>query len=152
MISLNKIGIYSEVGEGQIFSKTIKKVIKKAIKLEKLSNIECNIIIVDNEYIHYLNNKYRNIDRKTDVITFALEDEKKCILPTTRRILGDIYISIEQARDQAKLYGHSIEREMCFLAIHGFYHLLSYDHQTKEEEKIMFQKQEEVLSACGIKR
>lgn len=152
VINLNKIGIYNEIGDGQVFFKTIKKVIKKAIRLEKLVNIECNIIIVDDTYIHQLNKEYRNIDRPTDVITFALEDEKKCILPTKRRVLGDIYISIDTARTQANLYKHSIEREICFLAVHGFYHLLSYDHQTKEEEKIMFQKQEEVLSACGIKR
>ncbi len=149
---MNKIGIYNETGETLIFLKTIKKVIKKAIQFEKLTEIECNIIIVDDTYIHQLNKEYRKIDRVTDVITFALEDDKCCKLPTKRRILGDIYISIDTARRQAATYQHSIEREVCFLAVHGFYHLLGYDHQTKEEETIMFQKQEEVLQAYGITR
>ena len=95
---------------------------------------------------------YRNIDRETDVITFALEDEDTIVLPNEERILGDIYISIDKARTQAEEYGHSLLRELSFLAVHGFYHLLGYDHQTKEEEKVMFGKQEEVLEAYGIRR
>ncbi len=149
---MNKIGIYNETGEKLLFITTMKKVIKKAMKMERLTNVECNIIIVDDTYIHRLNKEYRHIDRVTDVITFALEDDKLCKLPTNQRILGDIYISVETARRQAVMYGHGIEREMCFLAVHGFYHLLGYDHQTKEEEKIMFTKQEEVLEKYGITR
>ena len=95
---------------------------------------------------------YRNIDRETDVITFALEDEDTIIIPDNERILGDIYISIDKAKSQAEEYGHSLLRELSFLAVHGFYHLLGYDHQTKEEEKIMFEKQEEVLDSYGITR
>ena len=68
------------------------------------------------------------------------------------RSLGDIFISVDHAKMQAKEYGHSLERELCFLAVHGFYHLLGYDHNTPEEEKIMFSKQEEVLSSYGITR
>ena len=95
---------------------------------------------------------YRNIDRETDVITFALEDEDTLVLPNEERILGDIYISIDKAKQQAKEYNHSLLRELSFLAVHGFYHLLGYDHQTKEEEEIMFKKQEEVLESYGITR
>ena len=149
---MNKIGIYNETAEPNFYENSIKKVIKGGMKHEKLDHVECNIIIIDNEYIHTLNKQYRHIDRPTDVITFALEDDKRCILPTNKRVLGDIYISIEKAKEQAKLYEHSLEREICFLAIHGFYHLLGYDHQTKEEEKIMFSKQEEVLAQYGITR
>lgn len=149
---MNKIGIYNETTEPNFYENSIKKVIQGGMKHEKLDHAECNIIIVDNEYIHTLNKQYRHIDRPTDVITFALEDDKRCILPTNKRVLGDIYISIEKAKEQAKLYEHSLEREICFLAIHGFYHLLGYDHQTKEEEKIMFSKQEEVLARYGITR
>lgn len=111
-----------------------------------------NVIIVDNDYIHTLNKTYRKIDRETDVITFALEDEKEMIQVEGVRILGDIYISIEKARSQAEEYNHSLKRELAFLAVHGFYHLLGYDHQTKEDEEKMFQKQEEVLKSCNIER
>ena len=66
--------------------------------------------------------------------------------------MGDVYICLDRAKSQAIEYQHSFLREICFLAVHGFYHLLGYDHQTKEEEEVMFTKQEEVLSGCGIKR
>ncbi|MBR3049548.1 MAG: rRNA maturation RNase YbeY [Bacilli bacterium] len=130
----------------------VKKVIDYAVKKEKLENISFNIIIVDNEYIHNLNKEYRNIDRETDVITFALEDDDSIIVGDEVRVLGDIYISIDKAREQAKEYNHSLKRELSFLAVHGFYHLLGYDHETKEEEEVMFKKQEAVLDECGIKR
>ena len=148
----NNIEIFVNVEEEIKELDTVKKVLESAIKKEKLNNISFNLIIVDNDYIHNLNNLYRNIDRETDVITFALEDEDTIILPENQRILGDIYISIDKAKSQAKEYGHSLLRELSFLAVHGFYHLLGYDHQTKEEEKIMFQKQEEVLEEYGIRR
>ena len=122
------------------------------MKKEKLNHTSFNVIIVDNNYIHELNKNYRDIDRETDVITFALEDEDSVKLPGDMRILGDIYISINKARSQAIEYGHSFEREICFLAVHGFYHLLGYDHMNEEEEKVMFGKQEEVLSEYGVTR
>lgn len=125
------------------YEESIKRVLNRGIKKEKLEEVIFNVIIVDNEYIHKLNKEYRNIDRPTDVITFALEDNLD--IKTNPRLLGDIYISIERAKEQAIEYGHSLEREVCFLAVHGFYHLLGYDHQTTEEEKVMFTKQEEVL-------
>ena len=74
------------------------------------------------------------------------------VLPEGIRVLGDIYISIDKARQQAEEYGHTLLRELSFLAVHGFYHLLGYDHVTEAEEKVMFAKQEEVLSSYGIKR
>ena len=123
-----------------------------AIKKERLENVIFNVILVDNNYIHELNKNYRNIDRETDVITFALEDEKDMVAPDGERVLGDIYISIDKARSQAEEFGHSLLRELSFLAIHGFYHLLGYDHMTEEEEKVMFAKQEEVLHECKIER
>ena len=150
--SMNKIEIFKEVEEEIKELETVEKVLEKALEKEKLENTYFNLIIVDNNYIHELNKKYRNIDRPTDVITFALEDENSIIIPNEDRILGDIYISIDKAREQSQEYQHSLLRELCFLAVHGFYHLLGYDHQTKEEEKIMFQKQEEVLEEYGIRR
>ncbi|MCI5789676.1 MAG: rRNA maturation RNase YbeY [Tenericutes bacterium] len=131
---------------------TVEKVLQSAIVKENLGDVSFNLVIVDNDYIHELNRDYRKIDRETDVITFALEDEDSLVLPEDIRVLGDIYISIDKARSQAEEYGHSLLRELSFLAVHGFYHLLGYDHMTKEDEKVMFGKQEEVLEANGIKR
>ena len=148
----SKIEIFKNVDEEIKELEVVEKVLYSAIEKEKLENVEFNLIIVDNKYIHELNKMYRNIDRETDVITFALEDEDTIIVPENERILGDIYISIDKAKEQAKEYGHSLLRELSFLAVHGFYHLLGYDHQTKEEEEIMFKKQEEVLDAYKITR
>ena len=149
---MSKVEVFVQVKEKIKELETVEKVLYSAIEKEKLENVSFNLIIVDNEYIHELNRTYRNIDRETDVITFALEDEDTIIIPDEERILGDIYISIDKAKQQAEEYGHSLLRELSFLAVHGFYHLLGYDHQTKEEEKIMFTKQEEVLEAYGIRR
>ena len=148
----SKVEIFKEVKEEIKELETVEKVLYSAIEKEKLENVSFNLIIVDNKYIHELNKTYRNIDRETDVITFALEDESTIIIPNEERILGDIYISIDKAKAQAEEYGHSLLRELSFLAVHGFYHLLGYDHQTPEEEKVMFQKQEEVLDSYGIRR
>ena len=142
---MSNIEIFVNVDEEIKELETVEKVLKSAIEKENLDNISFNVIIVDNNYIHELNKNYRNIDRETDVITFALEDEDTIIIPDSERILGDIYISIDKARSQAEEYGHSLLRELSFLAVHGFYHLLGYDHMTPEDEKIMFTKQEEVL-------
>lgn len=149
---MNTIEIFNNTNENIEEISTVKEVLERGLKKEKLKNVSFNIILVDNEYIHKLNKDYRNIDRETDVITFALEDDDSVILPDNDRILGDIYISIDKARSQAEEYGHSFKRELCFLAVHGFYHLLGYDHQTKEEEEIMFKKQEEVLEEYGVTR
>ena len=148
----NNIEIFVQVDEDIKELETVKKVLDLAIKKENLKNVSFNLIIVDNKYIHELNRTYRDIDRETDVITFALEDEDSIIIPDNERILGDIYISIDKARSQAEEYGHSLLRELSFLAVHGFYHLLGYDHMTKEDEEVMFKKQEEVLEEYGIRR
>ncbi len=120
--------------------------------LEKLKINEAifNVIIVNNDYIHKLNKEYRNIDRETDVITFALEDDKT--FNPEIRILGDVYISIDKAHSQSIEYGHSFLRELCFLAVHGMLHLLGYDHMKKDDEVVMFKLQEEILDEMGIKR
>ena len=148
----SKVDIFVQVDEEIKELETVEKVLYSAIEKEKLDKVSFNLIIVDNDYIHELNKTYRGIDRVTDVITFALEDEDSIVLPNDERILGDIYISVDRAREQAKEYGHSFLRELSFLAVHGFYHLLGYDHQTEEEEKVMFGKQEEVLNSYGIRR
>ncbi len=149
---MNNVEIFNQTEIKIKELETVSKVLDSAIEKEKLENVTFNLIIVDNNFIHELNKNYRNIDRETDVITFALEDDDTMILPDGVRVLGDIYISIDKAKSQALEYNHSLLRELSFLAVHGFYHLLGYDHMTKEEEKIMFTKQEEVLEAYGIVR
>lgn len=149
---MNQLEIFNQTEEEVRELETVKDVLNYAIKKERLENVIFNVILVDNNYIHELNKNYRNIDRETDVITFALEDEKDMVAPDGERVLGDVYISIDKARSQAEEYGHSLLRELSFLAIHGFYHLLGYDHMTVEEEKVMFAKQEEVLHECKIER
>ena len=131
--------------------KELKEFLIKVAEDEKLGNVIFNVIIVDNAKIHEINKEYRNIDRETDVISFALEDDKS-FNTTEVRMLGDIYISIDKVRSQAKEYSHSFKRELYFLSIHGLLHLLGYDHMTEEDEKKMFGKQEEVLDRYGIKR
>lgn len=117
----------------------------------KIDDAVFSIIFVDNKKIREINKTYRNIDRETDVISFALEDDKT-FNTDAFRFLGDIYISIDRAKDQAKEYGHSLKREIAFLSVHGFLHLLGYDHMTKEDEEVMFNLQEEILDSYGIKR
>ena len=109
-----------------------------------------SIIIVDNKEIHRINKQYRNIDRETDVISFALEEGETFDEPY--KTLGDIYISIDKVYEQAKEYGHSVKRELFFLVTHGFLHLLGYDHMKKEDEEIMFPLQEKILNNYGVKR
>lgn len=121
------------------------------IKYLKIENVMFNIIIVDNEEIHKINKEYRNIDKPTDVISFALEDDETFI-KTDIRILGDIYISIDKAIEQADIYEHSLKREISFLAVHGILHLLGYDHMNDEDEKEMFRLQELILDESRIQR
>ena len=146
-----EIGIFNQTNDD--LTSELKKVHEVLIHGLKKINIDeavFNIIIVDNPYIHQLNKEYRNIDRETDVITFALEDDKT--FNPEIRILGDVYISIDKARSQSVEYGHSLLRELCFLAVHGMLHLLGYDHMKKEDEIVMFKLQEEILDEMDIKR
>ncbi len=148
---MNNIEIFNETNETIEELEIIEKLVNYAIEYEKLNNLEFSIIIVDNEKIHELNKNFRGIDRPTDVITFALEDNEDFPEMETR-VLGDIYISLDKAKGQAIEYGHSFLRELAFLSVHGFLHLLGYDHMKEDEEKIMFSKQEEILNGFGIKR
>lgn len=148
---MNKFYIFNETDEKlKEETKILRKILKFAIKHEKLKNVEFNVIFTTAKNIQLINREYRGIDKVTDVISFALEDNKDIELD--HRILGDIYICLEKAHGQAEEYNHSFVRELCFLGIHGFYHLLGFDHIEKEDEEIMFKKQEEVLTLCGIVR
>ena len=126
-------------------------VIKKTLEHENAKDAYLSIIFVDNEEIKDLNKTYRNIDKETDVISFALEDNQEEIIG--ERILGDIFISIPKMKEQASEYGHSEKRELSFLCCHGLLHLLGYDHvNSKVEETKMFNLQDEILSSLNIER
>lgn len=140
----------------------IEKIINlAALKLAVEFEFELDISIVDNETIRALNRDYRSKDVATDVLSFALTesiDEVDWspsldeVVPLSPVHLGDIIISFEKAKVQAEDYGHSLERELAFLAVHGFLHLNGYDHQTEEEAEEMFSIQEEVLNDYGLTR
>ena len=142
--------IFNETNEKIEEINDMTQVLNVAIKQQQLDNIEFNVIIVDNEYIHNLNRDYRKIDRPTDVITFALEDYEDIKLE--HRMLGDIYISIDKAHEQAQSYGHSLKREICYLAVHGFLHLLGIDHMNETDEKEKFGLQEVILNEANIRK
>lgn len=122
---------------------------------------EINILITDDVSIKQINQQFRNIDRPTDVLSFPIIDMKNgriiseegdYDLDEELLLLGDIVISMETAQRQAEQYGHAIERELAFLASHGVFHLLGYDHMEKDEEAVMLAKQEAVLAKLGLKR
>lgn len=129
----------------------LNDVLDYALEHEKVNNAIFSIIFVDDEEIHKINRDYRNVDRITDVISFAFEDNEN-ILYNDIRMLGDIYICIPQMKRQAVDYGHSEKRELSFLAVHGLLHLLGYDHMNIEDEKKMFALQELILDGKDIKR
>ncbi len=133
-----------------------------ASHLDLPEDTEMSITFMDNNEIQEINRVYRNKDMPTDVISFALEEEGEDELPIIfdeefgdsqfPRNLGDLMISVERANEQAEEYGHSVDRELGFLALHGFLHLNGYDHMTPEDEKVMFGLQKEILDAYGLKR
>lgn len=127
-----------------------KKLLTTALKYFKYKfKPTIGVTLVDNEFIHKLNRDYRKIDRPTDVISFAFLDginNKEGLFKSNEEVdLGEIYISIPKAKEQAIEYGHNEEREFCFLFVHGLLHLLGYDHMTPEDEKVMFDLQDKIL-------
>lgn len=135
----------------------IEKLLNFAAQMEKISDeAEVSVTFVDNERIREINKEYRDKDRATDVISFALEElgegEVALVGAEMPRVLGDIIISVPKTKEQAEEYGHSFMRELGFLAVHGFLHLLGYDHETAEEEKVMFSRQKDILDEFGLKR
>ena len=149
-------------GELKIDSSQFKVVCDKALEMEGVTaDVEIELVLTDNAEIREINKEYREIDKATDVLSFpmidfdngeTIEDGDKN--PETGFVsLGSIIISVERAKKQAKEYGHSLRREIAFLTAHSMLHLLGFDHvNSEEEEKIMFDKQEAILSALGIGR
>lgn len=146
-----KVEFNNETKEKVNELKKLKDLVKYAANYMKLDNLEFGVIFVDNKKIKELNTQYRKIDRETDVITFRLGDYCDVFCDKIN-VLGDIYISLDKAKEQALEYGHTYSRELCFLLIHGFLHLLGYDHMNKEDEEVMFKLQEEILDGYGEKR
>ncbi|MDO4669905.1 MAG: rRNA maturation RNase YbeY [Aerococcus sp.] len=155
-----EITFYDETGELKPEHEQLLKELL-AVAYDHLAlkgTIEMSLTIVDDERIHEINREYRHVDRPTDVISFAINDlttleeniqEWPEELPFE---LGDLFISLDTTKRQAEEYGHSFERELGFLAVHGFLHLNGYDHMEPDEEKEMFGLQEEILNDYGLKR
>ena len=148
---MNEVTINDEYGYDKDYS-YLDEVFEHALKDQKIENAMFSVIFVNEDTIQKINKECRNIDKVTDVISFAFEDNAKMVYNDIR-VLGDIYICIPKMINQAKEYGHSEKRELSFLALHGLLHLLGYDHvNSKEEEKIMFDLQERLLNEICIKR
>ena len=145
----------NEVSEEK--QKELEKLLEAAAIYENLQeDAEVSVTFVDNDRIQEINHQYRHKNQPTDVISFALEemgkDEMQIIGDEMPRVLGDIVISIPKAHEQAEEYNHSFMRELGFLTVHGFLHLLGYDHETSEDEKEMFTRQKDILEQYGLSR
>lgn len=120
---------------------------------------EVSLVLVDNDYIQELNLEYRGIDQPTDVLSFAMEEGEEMVVladpedgEPMPELLGDIYISVERAREQAESYGHTFERELSYLAVHGLLHLMGFDHQNPEDTTLMRAEEEKVLQEFMLER
>lgn len=135
--------------ENKKYIELVKKTIKECKAAEELSsNIYVNVILTDNLGIKKINRKYRKINKETDVLSFPMfekNDLKKIQNEEIEYVLGDIIISVPKVEEQAVLYEHNFKREFCYMLVHGFYHLMGYDHMTEKEKKQMRKKEEEVL-------
>ena len=157
--------IYKNIEKNEKCESTIKQVVDECFKTEKLdkTNLYISITLTEPAEIEKINKQYRNIDRPTDVLSFPMfekeelnnfieENLKNTDVNMQGDILGDVVISIPKVYEQAEEYGHSFERELAYMVVHGFYHLMGYDHMEEEDKKIMREKEENVLSKLGIKR
>lgn len=141
----------------EAFVDLIQRLVEFAAKKEQVpAQSEVSISFVDNDYIQELNRDYRQKDQPTDVISFAMQElgegELEVKTDEMPAVLGDIVISVDKAKEQSEEFDHSFERELGFLALHGFLHLLGYDHMDEDDEKKMFSRQEEILQEYGLKR
>ena len=139
----------------QAIEDRIIEVLEETARVHEVDDLaEVSLMFTDDETIHEMNREYRGIDRPTDVLSFALEEgeEEEIYGGPEENLLGDIIISVETATRQAEEYGHSVEREMAFLALHGMLHLLGYDHKEEEERKEMRAQEEAILASLGITR
>ncbi len=152
--------VYKEIEEKEEHQKIIQKVLEKCFEEEKIidSKLMITITLTNAENIKEINKQYRNIDKTTDVLSFPmfekdeLENKIKNRLFEHEDVLGDIIISIPKVEEQAKEYGHSFERELSYMVVHGFYHLMGYDHIKEEDKQEMRPKEEKILNQLNILR
>lgn len=151
---------YLDLQENKEYENIVKKVVEQCFKEEKLedSKLYISITLTTPEHIHEINKQYRDVDRETDVLSFPMFEKKELDDKIKNKdfehedVLGDIVISIEKVKGQAQEYGHSFEREFAYMIVHGFYHLMGYDHIKEEDKVIMRPKEEKVLNQLGITR
>ena len=154
---------FVDIEEKEEYKKLIEKVVDTCFKEENLiyTNLYLNVILTNPENIRIANKEYRNIDKETDVLSFPmfqkqeieeLIEKSKTEEQVVEDVLGDIIISIPRVEEQAKDYGHSFERELAYMVVHGFYHLMGYDHIKEEDKKEMRPKEEKILNKLKITR
>lgn len=151
---------YKDIEENKEYEKIIKKVVEQCFKEEGLldSKLYISITLTNPENIRKINNEFRNIDRETDVLSFPMFEKQELEEMIKNKdfkhedVLGDIVISIKRVEEQAEEYGHSFEREFSYMLVHGFYHLMGYDHIKEEDKQVMRPKEENVLNKLNIKR
>ena len=151
---------YLEIEEKQNYEQIISKVVKKCFEVEHLENskLYISITLTNPENIQKINKEYRKIDNPTDVLSFPMFERQEIEQKINKQdfeledVLGDIVISIEKVEEQAKEYGHSFERELSYMVVHGFYHLMGYDHMEEEDKKEMRKKEEYILNLLEITR
>ena len=151
---------YLDLEQNDEYEKTIRKVITECFKEEKLENskLYISITLTTPENIHKINKQYRNVDKETDVLSFPMFEKEELEQKIAKNdfehedILGDVVISIEKVKEQAVEYGHSFEREFAYMLVHGFYHLMGYDHIKEDDKVLMRAKEEKVLNKLGITR
>lgn len=153
---------FDETDEKTEYVELIEKVVETCFKEEKLekTNLYLNVILTNPEKIKNINKEYRNVDKATDVLSFPMfeKNEIESIInigennPIKEDVLGDIIISIPKVIEQAAEYGHSVGRELAYMVVHGFYHIMGYDHIKEEDKKIMRPKEENILSKLKLTR
>ena len=152
--------VYKDVQENEKYEKIVKKVLEQCFKEEDMldSKLYITITFTTPQNIKEINKKYRNIDKATDVLSFPMFEKDELETKIKNKdyvcedVLGDIIISIEKVQEQAEEYGHSFERELSYMIVHGSYHLMGYDHIKEEDKKVMRPKEEKVLNDLKIKR
>ena len=145
---------YEELEENDKYDNLISTVIQKCFEVEELQNTKLyiNVILTIPRVIREINKKYRNIDKETDVLSFPMFEKDEIRDVVEEEVLGDIIISVDRVKEQAEEYGHSFERELSYMLVHGFYHLMGEDHIEEDDKKVMREKEEKVLNILGITR
>lgn len=145
---------YEELEENDKYNNLINTVIQKCFEVEELQNTKLyiNVILTIPRVIREINKKYRNIDKETDVLSFPMFEKDEIRDVVEEEVLGDIIISVDRVKEQAEEYGHSFERELSYMLVHGFYHLMGEDHIEEDDKKVMREKEEKVLNILGITR